>query len=125
MEKPFGQDLTSAIELNNDVRRTFQGGTFTGLTTTGQEMAQNIMVIWFANTLFEPQWNNRYIDHIQLSLTETVGVGADRTMSRQVLSGHSAESYAAAFGLDRHGTACRAGHKSIRDEKVKVLRSHK
>lgn len=128
VEKPFGQNLPSAISLNADVRTTFPEENIYRIDHyLGKEMAQNIMVIRFANTLFEPLWNNRYIDHVQISLTETVGVegrgpyyeqsGALRDMvQNHVLQLLALIAMEPPVTLDT---------ESVRDEKVKVLRSLK
>ena len=123
VEKPFGQDLTTAIELNNDVRRTFQERNIYRIDHyLGKEMAQNIMVIRFANTLFEPLWNNRYIDHIQLSLTETVGVEGRGPYDEQagalrdMVQNHMLQLLA----LIAMEPPVALDTESIRDEKVKV-----
>lgn len=128
VEKPFGQNLESAITLNRDVRKTFPEENIYRIDHyLGKEMAQNIMVVRFANTLFEPLWNNRYIDHIQISLAETVGVegrgpyyeqvGALRDMvQNHVLQLLSLIAMEPPVSLDT---------ESVRDEKVKVLRSLK
>jgi glucose-6-phosphate 1-dehydrogenase len=75
IEKPFGQDLTTARQLNQAITRVFQEEQIYRIDHfLGKEMLQNIMVIRFANALFEPLWNNKYIDHIQITSSETVGV---------------------------------------------------
>ena len=75
IEKPFGHDLESAKELNNQIRSLFPKTKFTGLTIIlGKEMVQNIEVIRFANAIFEPLWNNRFISNIQITSSEMLGV---------------------------------------------------
>jgi len=74
-EKPFGDDLQSARKLNERLRRSLKEDQIYRIDHyLGKEMIQNIMVIRFANILFEPLWSNKYIDHVQISSTETVGV---------------------------------------------------
>ena len=126
VEKPFGTDLPSARCLNNLVQGAFpEDDTYRIDHYLGKETAQNIMVLRFANALFEAMWNARYIDHIQITASEPLGVegragyydksGALRDMVQnhllQLLCLTAMEPPA---GLDAD---------SIRDEKVKVLRS--
>ncbi len=77
VEKPFGTDLPSARELNSVVAGTFaERDTFRIDHYLGKETAQNIMVLRFANAIFEPLWNHRYIDHVQITASEPLGVEA-------------------------------------------------
>ncbi len=74
-EKPFGRDLASARELNHQLS-TFmrEDQVFRIDHYLGKETVQNILVFRFANGIFEPIWNRRYIDHVQITVSETVGV---------------------------------------------------
>jgi glucose-6-phosphate 1-dehydrogenase len=75
VEKPFGTDLESARELNRLVHRHFgEDQVFRIDHYLGKETVQNLMVFRFANGMFEPIWNRRYIDHVQITAAETVGV---------------------------------------------------
>ncbi len=75
IEKPFGHDLASAEELNNSLRQAFKEDEIYRIDHyLGKEMIQNISVIRFANSIIESLWNNRYIDNIQVTLTEVLGV---------------------------------------------------
>jgi len=75
VEKPFGSDLASARELNRVVRNSFtEEQTYRIDHFLGKETAQNILVLRFANAIFEPLWNTRYIDHLQITAAETLGV---------------------------------------------------
>src|ERR1700719_634559 len=75
VEKPFGSDLASARELNRLVRSSFtEEQTYRIDHFLGKETAQNILVLRFANAIFEPLWNTRYIDHVQITAAETLGV---------------------------------------------------
>ena len=75
VEKPFGTDLASAHELNEVVGRVFrEKDTYRIDHYLGKETAQNIMVLRFANSIFEPLWNHRYIDHVQITAAEPLGV---------------------------------------------------
>lgn len=76
VEKPFGHDLASARELNQIVHDAFDESQVYRIDHyLGKETAQNILFFRFANTIFEPVWNRRYVDHVQISVTETVDVG--------------------------------------------------
>ncbi|WP_099222299.1 glucose-6-phosphate dehydrogenase [Listeria costaricensis] len=75
IEKPFGHDLASAEELNNSLRQAFNEDEIYRIDHyLGKEMIQNISVIRFANSIIESLWNNRYIDNIQVTLSEVLGV---------------------------------------------------
>ena len=75
MEKPFGTDLASAIELNDFVHETFREEQIFRIDHfLGKEAAQNILAFRFANGLFEPIWNRNFIDHIQIDIPETLGL---------------------------------------------------
>ena len=75
IEKPFGQDLESAKTLNRDIRSVLQESQIYRIDHyLGKETVQNIMVFRFDNAIFEPIWNRRYIDHVQITNAETVGV---------------------------------------------------
>ncbi len=75
IEKPFGHDLPSARELNRVAVSTFrERQVFRIDHYLGKETVQNILVLRFANSIFEPFWNRQYIDHVQLTVAETVGV---------------------------------------------------
>jgi glucose-6-phosphate 1-dehydrogenase len=76
MEKPFGTDLASARELNASVHEVFaEEQIFRIDHFLGKEAAQNILALRFANGLFEPIWNRNHIDHVQIDVPETLGVG--------------------------------------------------
>ncbi len=75
IEKPFGHDLDSAKALNRDVKAVLQENQIYRIDHyLGKETVQNIMVFRFDNAIFEPIWNRRYIDHVQITNAETVGV---------------------------------------------------
>ena len=75
IEKPFGSDPTSAARLNQTLARVFDEESIYRIDHyLGKELVQNIMVVRFANSIFEPLWNQRYIDHVQITATETVGL---------------------------------------------------
>lgn len=126
IEKPFGYNLESAEQLNEQIRQVFKEEEIYRIDHyLGKEMVQNIEVIRFANAFFEPLWNNKHIANIQITLGETVGVeerggyydhaGALRDMGQnhilQLLTMIAMEPPSRLLAED------------IRDEKVKVLRS--
>src|SRR5216684_4222917 len=126
IEKPFGTDLASARELNRVVSNSFsEEQTYRIDHFLGKETAQNILVLRFANAIFEPIWNSRYIDHVQITAAETLGVegraGFYETAGalRDMVQNHMLQllclvAMEAPTDLDAD---------SIRDEKVKVVRS--
>ncbi|MBD2103569.1 glucose-6-phosphate dehydrogenase [Leptolyngbya sp. FACHB-261] len=75
IEKPFGRDLASAQELNRVVREVCKEEQIYRIDHyLGKETVQNLLVLRFANTIFEPIWNRQYVDHVQITVAETVGV---------------------------------------------------
>jgi glucose-6-phosphate 1-dehydrogenase len=76
IEKPFGRDLESAEALNDQILRSFDERQIYRIDHyLGKETVQNIMAFRFANALYEPIWNRRYVDHVQITVSEDVGVG--------------------------------------------------
>ncbi|MCS0637337.1 glucose-6-phosphate dehydrogenase [Streptomyces sp. LP05-1] len=76
IEKPFGHDLTSAKELNEIVHEVFASDQVFRIDHyLGKETVQNILALRFANTLFEPIWNRSYVDHVQITMAEDIGIG--------------------------------------------------
>lgn len=126
IEKPFGHDLPSARRLNEEIRQVFtEEEIFRIDHYLGKEMVQNIEVIRFANSIFEPIWNNRYIANIQITSSETVGVedrGGYYEKSGALLDmvqNHILQMVAM-VAMEPPG---RLTTEAIRDEKVKVLRA--
>jgi len=77
VEKPFGTDLATTISLNRALGRVFEEESIFRIDHyLGKELVQNTLVMRFANTIFEPLWNSRYVEHIQVTANETVGVGS-------------------------------------------------
>ncbi|MFO0898247.1 MAG: glucose-6-phosphate dehydrogenase [Pirellulales bacterium] len=76
IEKPFGTDLASAKRLNEHIHRVFRESQVYRIDHyLGKETVQNMMVLRFANTIFEPVWNRNYVDHVQITVAEEVKVG--------------------------------------------------
>ncbi|KIT14791.1 glucose-6-phosphate dehydrogenase [Jannaschia aquimarina] len=126
VEKPFGHDLDSARKLNADLAASFDEDQIYRIDHfLGKETVQNLMAVRFANVLFEPLWNERFIDHVQVTVAETVGVGGrgsyydDSGAMRDMVQNHLMQLLCliameppAAFDPDR-----------LRDEKLKVIRA--
>jgi glucose-6-phosphate 1-dehydrogenase len=126
VEKPFGTDLDSARELNRVVRSSFtEEQTYRIDHFLGKETAQNILVLRFANAIFAPLWNWHYVDHVQITAAETLGVegragyyeGAGAL--RDMVQNHLLQLLC----LIAMEPPTDLGADSIRDEKVKVVRS--
>src|SRR6184192_4659165 len=125
VEKPFGTDLASARELNRIISHSFsEEQTYRIDHFLGKETAQNILVLRFANAIFEPLWNTRYIDHVQITAAETLGVegragyyeGAGAL--RDMVQNHLLQLLC----LIAMEAPSDLRADSIRDEKVKVVR---
>ena len=126
LEKPLGHDLASSREVNDAVGAAFpEQRTFRIDHYLGKETVQNLLALRFGNALFEPQWNAAGVDHVQITVSETVGlegrvsyydgVGALRDM----VQNHMLQLVAlVAMEAPAQFTAT-----AVRDEKVKVLRS--
>ncbi|HLU22386.1 glucose-6-phosphate dehydrogenase [Lederbergia graminis] len=124
IEKPFGHDLESAIQLNNRIRNVFPENEIYRIDHyLGKEMVQNIEVIRFANAIFEPLWNNRFISNIQITSSEVLGVeergGYYETSGalRDMVQNHMLQMVA----LLAMEPPIKLTPKEIRSEKVKVL----
>src|ERR1700733_1516557 len=75
IEKPFGHDLESARELNDDVNKVFHENQIFRIDHyLGKETVQNILVFRFANGIFEPIWNRNYVDHVQITAAESIDI---------------------------------------------------
>jgi glucose-6-phosphate 1-dehydrogenase len=126
LEKPLGSDLASSRQINDAVAAHFpEERTFRIDHYLGKETVQNLLALRFANSLFEPLWNSAHIDHIQITVAETVGVegrgdyydGAGAL--RDMVQNHMLQLLA----LVAMEAPAEFDATSVRDEKVKVLRS--
>ena len=126
VEKPFGTDLATAQALNSVVSKTFhERDTYRIDHFLGKETAQNIMVLRFANGIFEPLWNHRYIDHVQITAAEPLGVEArgpyyeSSGALRDMVQNHLLQL----LSLVAMEPPADLSADGVRDEKVKVLKS--
>ncbi|MCS7063308.1 MAG: glucose-6-phosphate dehydrogenase [Methylacidiphilales bacterium] len=126
VEKPFGENLASARELNYTLQDAFPESAIYRIDHyLGKETVQNLLYFRFANAIYEPLWNRRYIDHVQITVAETVGVESrggyyDRAgASRDMLQNHLFQL----FTLIAMEPPASLEPEAIRDEKVKVLKS--
>ncbi len=126
IEKPFGTDLSTAQHLNEVLNGSFgEEQVFRIDHYLGKETVQNLMVLRFANSIFEPLWNHKYIDHVQITVAETVNAD-DRAgyydksgALRDMVQNHIFQLMA----LTAMEPPALLDAKSIRDEKTKVYRS--
>jgi len=128
VEKPFGSDLASARKLNREIREVFDEEQIYRIDHyLGKETVQNLSVFRFGNGLFEPIWNRRYIDSVQITVAETVGVEGrgesyDQTGAlRDIVQNHALQLMAV-FAME---PPIEFKASDLRDEKVKVLRAVK
>jgi glucose-6-phosphate 1-dehydrogenase len=126
IEKPFGRDLVSAQKLNRELARVFRENQIYRIDHyMGKETVQNLLAFRFANGIFEPLWNQKYIDHVQIVVAESLGIGTraeyyeESGAIRDMVQNHimqvlclTAMEPPVAFDAD-----------AIRDEKVKVMRA--
>jgi glucose-6-phosphate 1-dehydrogenase len=128
VEKPFGNDLLSAMDLEKDLHLFFKENEIFRIDHyLGKETVQNILVFRFANGIFEPLWNNHYIDHVQITVAETIGVGTragyfeNAGIIRDMFANHLLQL----LSLTAMEAPYAFNQDSVRDEKLKVLRSLK
>ena len=76
IEKPFGHDLASAKELDSVVSEVFDPSSVFRIDYyLGKETVQNLLALRFANAMYEPIWNANYVDHVQITMAEDIGIG--------------------------------------------------
>ena len=128
LEKPIGHDLASAREVNDAVGAVFQEQQIFRIDHyLGKESVQNLLVTRFANTFLEPLWNSRWVDHVQITVSETVGVGGrgeyyDQAGAlRDMVQNHLLQLLC----LVAMEPPTYIGRETVRDEKVKVLHALK
>ncbi|MGH2966545.1 MAG: glucose-6-phosphate dehydrogenase [Solirubrobacterales bacterium] len=126
IEKPFGHDLASAQELAADISSSFdESQVFRIDHYLGKETVQNLQVLRFANGILEPIWNRRYVEHVQITMAEDIGIGHragfydSAGAIRDVIQNHLMQLLA----LVAMEAPVRFDADTIRDEKVKLLRS--
>ena len=126
LEKPLGHDLASSRQINDAVAEVFpEDRTFRIDHYLGKETVQNILALRFGNTLFEPVWNAQGINHVQITISETVGLEGragyydGSGALRDMVQNHMLQLLA----LIAMEPPARFDGTSIRDEKVKLLRS--
>ena len=126
VEKPFGRDLQTAQELNRTLREYFHEDQIYRIDHyLGKETVQNLMAVRFGNTLFEPLWNAQFVDHIQITVAETVGVGGrgvyyDKSGAmRDMVQNHLMQLLC----LIAMEPPNRFDPDAVRDEKLKVIRA--
>ncbi|HEY2809871.1 MAG TPA: glucose-6-phosphate dehydrogenase [Rhabdochlamydiaceae bacterium] len=126
IEKPFGHDLPSAIALQNELLRFLNEKQIYRIDHyLGKETVQNILIFRFANSLFESLWNNRYIDHVQITVAEDIGIGTRGTffeeagLLRDIVQNHMMQLLC----LVAMEPPVNLASSSIHDEKAKVVQA--
>ncbi len=127
IEKPLGHDLASSQEINDAVARIFREDQVYRIDHyLGKETVQNLLALRFANTLFEPIWNSAHIDHVQITVAESVGAGTrgyydESGALRDMIQNHILQLLC----LVAMEPPASDDANALRDEKLKVLRSLK
>jgi glucose-6-phosphate 1-dehydrogenase len=126
VEKPFGHDGASAKALDDTIHAGFdESQVFRIDHYLGKETVQNILALRFANTIFEPLWNRTYVDHLEITVAESIGVGhrggfyEEAGAMRDIVQNHVLQVLA----LTLMEPPVRIDAGSIRDEKVKALKA--
>ncbi len=127
IEKPLGHDLASSIAINDEVSRIFKEDQVYRIDHyLGKETVQNLLALRFANILFEPIWNSGHIEHVQITVAESVGAGTrgyydESGALRDMVQNHILQLLC----LVAMEPPASDGANALRDEKLKVLRSLK
>jgi len=126
VEKPFGRDLATARTLTEELHRSFNEDQIYRIDHyLGKETVQNLMVFRFANGIFEPIWNRQYIDHVQITVAESLGVEGrgnyyeESGALRDIVQNHIMQ-LVALVGMEAPADFAA---ETVRDEKVKLLRA--
>ena len=126
IEKPFGYDLSSSHELNGTLLKHFSEDQIYRIDHyLGKETVQNLLVFRFANELFEPLWNHKYVDHVQITVAEKIGLEGrgnyfdEAGITRDVIQNHALQI----LSLTAMEPPVSLDANAVRDEKVKALRS--
>jgi glucose-6-phosphate 1-dehydrogenase len=126
IEKPYGRDAVSATELDTVVHASFDESQVYRIDHyLGKETVQNLLALRFANAIFEPLWNRQYVDHVEVTVAESIGVGhrggfyEEAGALRDIVQNHVMQVLALVL-MEAPATMDANG---IRDEKVKALRS--
>jgi len=124
VEKPFGHDLPSAMQVNRILHSVFREEDIYRIDHyLGKETVQNILVFRFANGIFEPVWNRRYVDHVQITVAESIGLGhragyyEEAGALRDMVQNHMMQL----LSLVAMEPPIAFDGRAVRDEKVKVL----
>ncbi len=126
IEKPIGRDLPSALALNEEIAKVLSEDQIYRIDHyLGKETVQNIIVLRFANGIFEPLWNRQFVDRVQITVAETIGVGSrgrfyeEAGALRDIVQNHLLQLLA----LVAMEPPVAFDANAIRDEKVKVMRA--
>ncbi len=126
IEKPFGKDLDSALALNGTIRHVFEEHQVYRIDHyLGKETVQDLLVQRFANSIFEPLWNRNYVESVQITVAEEVGVGTrggyyeQSGALRDMIQNHTMQLLA----LTAMEPPVSLDAEAVRDEKVKVLKA--
>jgi glucose-6-phosphate 1-dehydrogenase len=126
VEKPFGRDEGTATALNNQVNAAFdERQVFRIDHYLGKETVQNILALRFANGIFEPLWNEKFVDHVQITVAESIGVGSrggyfeESGVIRDMIQNHLMQ----VMTLVAMEPPAAMTADAVRDEKVKVLKA--
>ncbi|MFN8514180.1 MAG: glucose-6-phosphate dehydrogenase [Chloroflexia bacterium] len=126
IEKPFGHDLASSQALNNEIANTFAESQVYRIDHyLGKETVQNLLVLRFGNGIFEPIWNRQYIDHVQITVAEAIGIEGrgefyeEAGALRDIVQNHMFQVLSL-VGMEPPSTI---NERTVRDEKVQVLQA--